>query len=33
MKHIRKITVVALSVLLLGSLTVPAFAETTPSEK
>ncbi len=33
MKQIQKITGVALSVLLLGSLTVPALAEATPSAK
>ena len=33
MKHIQKITAAALSVLLLGSLAVPAFAAETPSEK
>lgn len=33
MKHIKKLTAAALSVLLLGSLTVPAFAETSSSEK
>ena len=33
MKNIKKITAAALSVLILGSLAVPAFAETEPSEK
>ena len=33
MKHIHKITAAALSVLLAGSLIVPAFAEAAPSEK
>lgn len=33
MKQIKKITAAALSVLLLCSFAVPAFAETTPSEK
>lgn len=33
MKHIQKITAATLPVLLLGSLAVPAFAETAPSEK
>ena len=33
MKHMQKITAAALSVLLLGSLTVPAFAEAVPSAK
>lgn len=33
MKHLQKITAAALSVLLLGSLTVPAFAEAAPSAK
>ena len=33
MKHIRKITSAVLSVLLIGSLAVPAFAETPPSSK
>ena len=33
MKRIQKITAAALSVLLLGSLTVPAFAAEVPSEK
>ncbi len=33
MKHIQKITAAALSVLLLGSLAVPAFAAEAPSEK
>ena len=33
MKHIKKITTAALSVLMSGSLAVPAFAGTMPSEK
>lgn len=33
MKHMKKNTAAALSVLLLGSLSVPAFVETVPSEK
>ena len=33
MKHIKKITTAALSVLMSGSLAVPAFAGTVPSEK
>ena len=33
MKHIKKITAAALSVLMLGSLTMPAFAASAPSEK
>lgn len=33
MKHMTKITAAALSVLLLGSLAAPAFAEAAPSEK
>ena len=33
MKHITKITAAVLSVLLIGSLTIPAFAEEAPSEK
>ena len=33
MKHIQRITAAALSVLLLGSITVPVFAEAAPSAK
>ena len=33
MKHIKKITAAALSVLLLGGMVVPAYAASAPTEK